>query len=297
MLDWSRLRERVTVDLLRWAPKGTFSNGVGWLARRPVPRALRRPLYTAFARYAGADLSLLDRPIEEFERFDDFFTRPLKTGARPVDDSADSVVSPVDGRISEIGVADGGRMIQAKGLDYTVRGLLADPVEARAFEGGAYVTLYLAPRDYHRIHAPVAGRVTGYRHIPGAFFPVNPLSVRNIAGVFSINERLVTYLDGEAGRVAVVKVAATGVGHITVSYDRTVETHRPGSAGRHGWAQRYAVPRPMPAGAELGMFHLGSTVILLFEPGRVQLHGAPGDVVHVGRRIGRWAVRSGEFAA
>jgi phosphatidylserine decarboxylase len=298
MLEWSRLRERVAVDLLRWAPKGTFSLGIGWLAKRRVPRPLRRALYGGFARAAGADLSLLDRPIDSFERFDDFFTRPLREGARPLDDGADAILSPVDGTVSELGVADGGRLIQAKGLDYTVRGLLADAVEARAFEGGAYATLYLAPRDYHRIHAPLGGVVTGYRHIPGAFFPVNPLSVRNVPGLFSINERLVTYLETDAGRVAVVKVAATGVGHITVSYDATVRTHRAGGAGRHGWAQRYASPRPIAAGAEVGMFHLGSTVIVLFEPGRVRLDGAPGDKVRVGQRIGRRAAHSGgEFAA
>src|SRR5262249_32178664 len=158
--------------------------------------------------------------------------------------------------------------IQCKGRDYTVAGLLADSAEARSFEGGAYATIYLSPRDYHRIHCPVEGRVTGYRHIPGAFFPVNPMSVRNVAGLFSITERLATYVDGDVGRVAVVAVAAPGVGWITVAYDREVRTHRSGSAGRHGWAQRYASPRPLPRGAELGMFPLGSTVIVLFEPGR-----------------------------
>jgi phosphatidylserine decarboxylase len=297
MLDWSRVRERVAIDLLRWTPKGTFSRGVGWLAKRRVPRKLRRAVYGGFARYAGADLTALDRPIDAFERFDDFFTRPLRAGLRPIAGGDGGVVSPVDGRISELGVAEGGRMIQCKGLDYTVKGLLADPLEARAFEGGAYVTLYLAPHNYHRIHSPAAGRVAGYRHIPGAFFPVNPLSVRNVAGLFSINERLVTYLETDVGRVAVVKVAATGVGHITVSYDAGVSTHQRGSAGRHGWAQRYAQPRPIGAGDELGMFHLGSTVILLFEAGRVRLDGAAGDAVVVGQRIGQRAAGAREFAA
>jgi phosphatidylserine decarboxylase len=297
MVDWSRLRERVAVDILRWTPKGTFSRGVGWLARRRVPRSLRRPIYCGFARTVGADLSQIDGPLEQFEQFDDFFTRPLAPGLRPVDQTPGAVVSPVDGTVSESGIAEGGRMIQCKGLDYTVRGLLADPLEARSFEGGAYVTLYLAPRDYHRIHSPVAGKLVGYRHIPGAFFPVNPLSVRNIAGLFSINERLVSYLDSEIGRVAVVKVAATGVGHITLSYDRGVETHRSGSAGRHGWVQRYAAPRPMARGGELGRFHLGSTVILLFEPGRVKLELERGQPIKMGQRIGRGSAQKSEVAA
>ncbi|MGZ3429401.1 MAG: archaetidylserine decarboxylase, partial [Polyangia bacterium] len=268
------MRERVAVDLLRWTPKGTLSRGIGWAARRRVPRPLRRALYGGFARYVGADLSLLERPLDAFERFDDFFTRPLRDGARPIAEGAGVVVSPCDGVVSECGLAEGGRLIQCKGRDYTVAGLLADAAEARAFEGGAYATIYLSPRDYHRIHNPVDGKVTGYRHIPGAFFPVNPTSVRNVAGLFSINERLVTYLDSDVGRVAVVAVAATGVGWITVAYDRDVRTHREGSAGRHGWAQRYAAARPLGRGAELGMFHLGSTVILLFEPGRVRLDTA-----------------------
>jgi phosphatidylserine decarboxylase len=258
----------------------------------PPPRAYvpTRSDYSGFARYAGADLSVLDRPLQAFERFDDFFTRPLPPGARPVEGS--DVVSPVDGAVSEIGVSKSGRMIQCKGLDYTVRGLLGDGAHAAGFEGGAYATLYLAPRDYHRIHSPVDGRITGYQHIPGTFYPVNPLSVRNVAGLFSMNERLVTYLDSGVGRVAVVKVAATGVGHISLSYEPGLATPLRGA----GTTVRYSAPRAIGRGEELGMFHLGSTVIVLFEPGRVVLEGAPGDVVRVGRRLGRSA-RRGEFAA
>jgi phosphatidylserine decarboxylase len=297
MITWSHVRERVAVDVLRWTPKGTLSRGIGWAASRRVPRPLRGALYNGFARAVGADLSALDRPVSDFERFDDFFTRPLRDGARPIAGGDGVVVSPVDGVVSEAGVAEGGRLIQCKGRDYTVAGLLADTVEARAFEGGHYATVYLSPRDYHRIHSPVDGKVTGYRHIPGAFFPVNPMSVRNVAGLFSINERLVTYLESDVGRVAVVAVAATGVGHITASYDREVRTHRGGAAGRHGWAQRYASPRPLPRGAELGMFHLGSTVILLFEPGRVRLQAAREQVLKVGERIGERGDQERELVA
>lgn len=297
MLGWSEMRERLAVDVLRFTPKGTLSRTIGWAARRRVPRPLRRALYGGFARYVGADLAALERPLEAFDRFDDFFTRPLAPTARPIAEGLGVVVSPVDGLVSEAGLAAGGQLMQCKGKRYTVAGLLADPVEARAFEGGAYATIYLAPRDYHRIHSPVEGQVTGYRHIPGAFFPVNPFSVRNIEGLFSINERLVTYLDSEVGRVAVVAVAATGVGHITVSYDSEVRTHRRGPAGRYGWAQRYGQPRPLARGAELGMFHLGSTVIVLFQPGRVQLEASLGRVLRVGERIGVRAGKAREFAA
>jgi phosphatidylserine decarboxylase len=297
MLEWQRLRERVAIDLLRWTPKGAFSHGVGWLARRKIPRPLRSRIYSGFAARAGVDLGAVDRPLDRFERFDDFFTRPLQPGARPIAPGDDVAVSPCDGVLSEAGIAEGGRMIQCKGRDYTVRGLLADESEARAFEGGAYATIYLAPRNYHRVHAPTGQAVTGYRHIPGAFFPVNPVSVRHVAGLFSINERLVTYLEGPLGRVAVVMVAATGVGHITVRYDK-IQTHRPARA-ELGYVQRYATPRPLGKGAELGTFHLGSTVVLLFQPGRVTLAGLErGRLVRVGEALGRRAAgRSGEVAA
>src|SRR5262249_26309237 len=160
-------------------PKGALSHGIGWLARRHVPRPLREHLYTGFARRVGADPTapdLAEHPLSSYERFDDFFTRRLPLGARPVAAGDDVAVCPCDGVLSEAGIAEGGRMIQCKGRDYTIRGLLADEAEARAFEGGAYATLYLAPRNYHRVHAPTGDRVTGYRHIPGAFFPVNPVS-------------------------------------------------------------------------------------------------------------------------
>ncbi len=300
MLDWQRLRERAAIDVLRWTPKGALSHTIGWLARRELPRGLRASVYSQFARCTGIDLAspeLAGSSLDDFPRFDDFFTRALPAGSRPIASGDDVVVSPCDGVLSEMGIAEGGRMLQCKGRDYTASGLLADSTEARAFEGGAFATLYLAPRNYHRVHAPTGDAVVGYRHIPGALFPVNPISVRHVAGLFSINERLVTYLEGPLGRVAVVMVAATGVGHITVSYD-AIETHRKPRPPRN-FAQRYARPRPLAKGAELGMFHLGSTVILLFQPGRVTLAGLErGSIVQVGQPLGRRSAgRSGEVAA
>jgi phosphatidylserine decarboxylase len=287
MVMWARVGDRLAYDLLRLLPKASFSSGVGWVARRKVPRPLRRAVYGGFARYAGADLSQLDRPIDDFERFDDFFTRPLADGARPVDARPGVVVSPVDGRVSEHGLASSGRMIQAKGLDYSIEGLLGDAKEARPFVGGAYATLYLAPRDYHRIHSPVEGRVLGYRHIPGSFYPVNPISVRTVPGLFSINERIVTYLDSPLGRVAVVKVAATGVGNISLTYDPKVRSH----SSESGSQRTYRSPIEIERAQELGVFHLGSTVIILFEPGRVSLGLRTGQVVRVGEAIGAPVVR------
>lgn len=299
MLDWNRLRDRAYIDALRWAPKGLFSLGVGWAARRHVPRPLRATLYRRFANAVGANLEEVDRPLADFKTFDAFFTRPLPPGARPIEGEGDDdiVVSPCDGVLSEVGLSEGGRMIQCKGRDYTVRGLLADEGEARDFVGGAYATIYLAPRNYHRVHAPTGHAVTGYRHVPGAFFPVNAPSVSQVSGLFTINERLISYLDGPLGRVAVVMVAAMGVGHMTVSYD-SVETHRV-PAGGPGSVRTYVDPKPLAKGAELGMFHLGSTVVLLFQPGRVTLTGLErGRPIRLGEILGRRVSgRSGEVAA
>jgi phosphatidylserine decarboxylase len=285
MAEVRSVGEKVAVQLLRWSPKGAFSRAVGWLSERRVPAPLRATVYGRFARAVGADLTDVEHPLYDFERFDDFFTRPLRAGARPISEGSQDLVSPVDALVSQVGSSSDGRLIQAKGLDYTVRGLLADAPESDRFEGGAYTTLYLAPKDYHRIHSPVAGRVRGYRHVPGASYPVNALSVRNIPGLFSINERLITFIESDAGWVAVVKVAATGVGHISAAYDPTVRTRRWGQ-GREPVSHDYEQPLPILAGDEVGCFHLGSTVILLFEPGRASLTLEVGRSVRMGERIG-----------
>jgi phosphatidylserine decarboxylase len=177
-------------------------------------------------------------------------------------------------------------MLQAKGRDYSVAALLDDPMEARAFEGGPYVTLYLSPRDYHRIHAPVSGGIEGYAYIPGKLFPVNPPSVRTVPNLFCVNERLVTYLRSPVGRVAVVKVGATCVGRIRAAYD-DIATRRGGGPS----SLRYPAPIEVEKGGELGVFETGSTVILLFEPGRVELGAGlvEGATVRMGEPIAQAA--------
>ncbi len=285
-MSLASIRERALIDFIRWAPKGSFSRVVGFWARRPIPRSLRKPLFSAFAQRVGASLDEIERPLEDYPTLDAFFTRRLRAGARPLPADPDVVVSPCDGTIAQHGVAVVGKLIQAKGHDYRVAALLADRTVAGRFEGGTYLTIYLAPRDYHRVHFPVGGQVTGFQHIPGAFFPVNAAAVKHVAGLFTKNERLVTYLSSPVGDVAVVMVGAAGVGHITVSYD-AVETHAAGK-GRPGPRVRFAAPRPVKRGEELGTFHLGSTVVLLFEPGRIMLERlALGQRIRFGEPIAR----------
>lgn len=277
--------DRIAAEILHWFPKQAFSRGMGWASRLSVPRPLRDPIYRGFALHYGVDLGELDRPLSDFDRFDDFFCRPLPEGAREIAPGDDVLVSPCDGILSGTGPADEGRCIHAKGQEYTLGSFLQDEAAAQRFLGGTFVTLYLAPHNYHRVHIPLPAEVRGYRHIPGARYPVNPLSVRTIPQLFARNERLVTYLHTPSvGEVALIMVAATGVGNITVGYEPALSTQ---AGGPDRGACLYEQAKPLEKGAELGMFHLGSTVILLFEPGRISVEAPVGTRVRVGQRIGR----------
>ncbi len=270
--------------LLKLLPKASLSRAVGAATRLPAPASLHRVATQVFSKAYAVDLSEAERPREDYPTFAQFFTRRLKDGARPLEGGEDTVISPVDGAVSEVGIATGGRLVQAKGLDYTLAALLGDPERAERFIGGAFATLYLSPRDYHRVHVPLTGRITGYVYVPGSFWPVNPASVRNVPHLFASNERLVTFLETALGQVAVVMVGATCVGRIRASYDDIV-THE----GRAGQRVTYAAAQPMARGEELGMFEMGSTVILAFQPGKVRLDASlvPGAKVRMGQAIGR----------
>jgi phosphatidylserine decarboxylase len=227
-----------------------------------IPRPLRAPLFGAFARAVGADLSESARPPAAFETFDAFFTRRLRDGVRswPADPSAAG--SPVDGVVGRHGAVADGRAVQAKGRDYELAALLGDAAEAARFARGSYLTIYLAPRHYHRVHAPVGGSLATTRHLPGRRMPVHAPAVALLAGLFVGNERVACRLDSDGGTVAVVAVGATNVGRIGVpavpgweaaAPTAIVKSHRP--------------PIGLDRGDEMMVFHLGSTVVLLFDAG------------------------------
>ena len=272
------------MTLVRLLPRAALSTAVGSLTRAPAPAGLHRAAMGAFARAYRVALDEADRPLSGYANFSEFFSRGLREGARPIEPGEHVVVSPCDGAVSEAGTVEHGRCLQAKGLDFPVAELLGDPEAARTFEeGGSFATLYLAPRDYHRVHAPLGGRVTGFRYLPGEFWPVNAASVGSVRGLFTLNERLVTWLDTPAGRCALVMVGATCVGRIRAAYDDLL-THD----GRPAAARSYPEPRLLAKGAEMGRFEMGSTVILLFGPGRVRWDAGlvAGSRVVMGRRIG-----------
>jgi phosphatidylserine decarboxylase len=278
--------DRRFIALMRRLPKNALSRAVGRLTDARLPGGLLRPAIRAFARRYAIDLTECP-PVESYQTFGRFFARPLLPGLRPIAPGDGVVVSPVDARVSEAGLATGGRMIQAKGIDYTVAGLLADEGLARRFEGGAWTTLYLSPQDYHRIHFPLGGRVTGWRYVPGELWPVNAASVSQVPGLFTVNERLVTVLDSPLGQVAIVSVGATVVGRVRAAYDAAVPTTDQAGA-RSVQGRDYDAPIAVAKGDVLGAFEMGSTVILVFEPGRVKLDArlVAGARVKVGEAIG-----------
>ncbi len=227
------------------------------------------------------------RVPQDYPSFNAFFTRALKTGARPLAGDPAALLSPVDATLSQIGTLSGGRLVQAKGRDYDLRSLLGDAEATARLRDGAFATLYLSPRDYHRIHMPLAGRLLETRYVPGRLFSVAPCTVRSVPRLFARNERLVCLFETECGLLAVVLVGALFVacietvwgGVVTPPHGHWIRVRRPDPG---------AAPR-LQRGEELGRFNMGSTVILVAEPGRVQWREGlvPGCGVRMGEAIGR----------
>lgn len=279
------LGSRTWLAALRRLPQGALSRATGRLARRPVARTLRPLVLGGFARAVGIDLSEAEKPLSEYRSIAELFTRRLVPGARSWPGEARSLASPVDGTVGAVGRVQGGRAIQAKGRDYLVAELLDDAAGAERFAGGAFITVYLAPRDYHRIHTPLSGVVVAAKHLPGGLLPVNRSAVAHLPGLFVRNERLVCYLETAAGRVAVVAVGAYNVGLVSAGFDRRLVTNRPGAQPEE---RRYRPPVEVLTGAEIMAFHLGSTVVALFEPGvELRRELRPGLRLLVGEEIGR----------
>jgi phosphatidylserine decarboxylase len=219
----------------------------------------RRPFIAVFIRLFGVDLAEAEQgDPAAYECFNDFFTRALKPGARPLADESHRLVCPSDGTVSQLGRLSEGKILQAKGIDYTAAELLGSEERAAAFAEGHFITVYLAPRDYHRVHSPIAGHVTEEVRIPGDLFSVSAATVRAVPRLFARNERMVAMLDTAHGPVAVVMVAAMLVAGIQTAWGGPAD-RRPGRETRTTSIDRHYLDR----GAELGRFHWGSTVIVL----------------------------------
>jgi phosphatidylserine decarboxylase len=235
--------------LLKLVPKNTYSRLVGAACRLNVPAPMMRAVIRNFAKSYGVNAEESERPIEEYPTFVEFFTRRLKPGARPIAPGA-VAISPVDGTVAEKGEIVDSTLYQAKGKPYTLAELIGGPeaeADAKQFAGGTFCTIYLAPHNYHRIHTPLAGEITGY-----------------VEKLFCVNERLTTFLKTPRGPCAVVSVGATAVGRIRAVYDDVVTNAK---RTRRVTRKMYDQPIPVEKGGELAIFEMGSTVVLLFAPG------------------------------
>lgn len=299
--DLPPARARLLLALLRRLPQGALSRAFGRAADVHLPRGLRRTVLGGFARAVGADLEEAELPLEEYPSLNRFFTRRLREGVRAWPDDPGMAGSPVDGRVGQAGVVREGRVLQAKGRRYSAGELLDDAEEGERYEGGAFATLYLSPRDYHRMHTPCDAEIRKARHVPGWLLPVNEPAVAHVPDLFARNERLVCYLDGPLGRVAMAAVGAYNVGRISAAFDRGWNV----PAGRSAWVtnragaraetRTYHPPVRVRQGEEIMTFHLGSTVVLLFEPGRAELRPDlhAGTAVRLGEPIAK-AMGGGE---
>jgi len=273
--------ERLALTAVSWP---LLSRLTGRLSDLRLPKAILVPAIRVYARAFGADLAEAALPPEAYASFSAFFTRRLRDGVRPIAAGEGVVVSPSDSRLSTIGaIPPDGRLDQVKGSSYSIEALLGSGDDAAPFRRGVHATLYLSPAMYHRVHAPVDGRVRAWRHVPGRLFPVNAAGVRSVPGLLTRNERVALFVDTEAhGPVAVVLVGAANVGRMSLAFADLVT-----NSGRPGGRVVPVEPVTIRRGDEIGAFNLGSTVVLLLADSKLLPAATAGDLVRVGQALWR----------
>lgn len=278
--------DRLFILFQHLVPQHLLSRCTGVLAELRHPIGLKNWAIAQFIRRFGVDMAEAAVPDHtQYSCFNDFFTRPLREGARPLAEA--DILCPADGAISQLGEISNGLLFQAKGRYFSAEDLLGgDEKRAVQFDGGQFATIYLSPKDYHRVHMPVAGRLTATCYIPGQLFSVNGVTADNVDRLFARNERLVCYFDTEFGPMAMILVGAMVVAGIETVWAGRVAPppRRPVTVDY----QSLPVPVELAKGEEMGRFCLGSTVILLFPEGAVTLDDAyqPGSDTRMGERFG-----------
>ncbi|MFO0761301.1 MAG: archaetidylserine decarboxylase [Byssovorax sp.] len=248
-------------QVLRVLPRTSITRAVGRLCDAPLPPRVANAVVNLYVRAYNVNLDESVVPEGAFPTFDAFFTRPLREGARPMEGGAGAIVSPADGRLDDLGPIHPGGRFTIKGREYAVADLVGDEAEVARYVGGQYAIVYLSPRDYHRVHAPVAGEVTRIRSLPGDLYPVNSIGEQHVPSLFATNRRVAIVIDSEQhGRVTVVMVGAMIVGRITVS---AIDAHDV-PLGDHP----IEPPQIVARGDEIGVFHLGSTAVIFVEKGK-----------------------------
>lgn len=264
-----------------------LSSAVVYRATRSRRAWFKRPLTRWFARAYGIDLTeAANADLESYATFNEFFTRELKAGARPIAAGAHVAVAPADGLLTEHGAIESGRVYQAKGSAYTLTELLGETSpEVAALAGGRYFTIYLAPHNYHRVHSPLAAKLTRIRYIPGARFSVSRATAAAIPRLFCRNERVACWFETQHGMMVAVLVGALNVSSISTFAHGEIA-----SGAAREWLEQ--PPRPVAAGQEIGRFNMGSTVVVLFESARFQFTraAADGTAVRMGQALGTFTL-------
>ncbi len=270
-------------------PKRLVTALVYRLARIRV-RAIKDLLIRSFLKIYTVNLDEVPKSVPDgFESFNDFFIRELKSESRPIDSSDSSIVSPADGFISAAGGIEKNSVLQAKGLNYSLEELLAtDLDEAQSYYDGLFATIYLAPFNYHRVHAPLAGELVAARFVPGTLYSVNETTVSNLRGLFVRNERLICHFKAAAGPYVVIFVGALNVGSITTPWTGELRP-RKGNIVDNIELHGSTSPRTVDKGDLLGWFNMGSTVILLLPPQVCEWGSGMGigDALKMGEAIGQ----------
>jgi phosphatidylserine decarboxylase len=264
-------------------PKRAITALAGFIASRRWGR-LTTALIRWFVEKYGVDMSEAANPdIAGYATFNDFFTRALKPGARPL--ASAPWICPVDGSISQFGATDRDQILQAKGHHYAIAALLGgDDQLAEQFEHGSFATLYLSPKDYHRIHMPCDGRLLRMTYVPGTLFSVNPVTARAVPDLFARNERVVCLFETPRGPLVLTMVGATIVGGMATVWHDTINSPRPGEMRVWHYQDQQVL---LKQGEEMGRFMLGSTVVLLFPKSALVFNAAwaPGRTVQLGEAM------------
>lgn len=249
-------------------PKRALTQLMGYLASREAGAVTTAVIRWFIRRYQVNMAEALNPDPAAYSSFNSFFTRELKPGVRPLADS--EWICPVDGAVSQLGRIQGDQIFQAKGHSYSTQALVGGDAQLAAqFQDGHFATIYLSPRDYHRIHMPCAGRLLRMIHVPGDLFSVNPTTARGVPGLFARNERVVCVFEGKHGPFVMVLVGATIVGSMATTWHGVVNPPRPGHVREWNYADKHI---HLEQGAEMGRFLLGSTVVLLTPPGPLQFN-------------------------
>lgn len=285
----SKLHAKLFVLLQRVLPKQLLTLLVYKIARVRVA-SVKNFLIRTFVRAYDVNIEETKKSVpDDFDSFNAFFVRELADGARPIDAAEDTIISPADGTVSAAGKIENERIFQAKGIDYSLTELLAtDTQDAATYAGGTFATIYLAPYNYHRVHAPLAGRVDKVSYVPGNLYSVNEATVAHFPGLFVQNERLVCHLRTDFGPAVLIFVGAMNVGSISTRWTGEIRPRSTGVVEQIG-LQHVESGLTFEKGALLGWFNMGSTVILLHPPDTTMNLGDlnAGQTVQVGEVLGR----------